>query len=85
MNTKMILEVAGAKPLAATGKATSCNMATAAGKTGGAKPSAKQVLNLPTEKGSGAVCENLGFGNQPTSEGLKLAGLGEGMWKGVFG
>ena len=69
MNTKMILEIAGAKPLA-----TLCNTGKADG-----------VKGLVAEKRPVAVCENLEVVNQPTSEGLKLAGLGEGMWKGVFG
>ena len=65
MNTKDVLKIAGAKPLA-TGKANG-------------------VKGLVAEKRPGAVCENLEVRNQPTSEGLKLAGLGEGMWRGVFG
>lgn len=81
----MILEIAGAKPLAAS---TLC----------GAKPA---VLNLPAEKEGRAVPKNLeisvyggtgknlsSYGSQKDaySNGKEAAvGLGEGMWKGVFG
>ena len=82
MNTKMILEVAGAKPLA-----TSCNTgkAMATGKADGVK-------GLVAEKRPVAVRGNLGFLHPPktcntASGGMAVpeAGLGEGMWKGVFG
>ena len=82
MNTKMILEIAGAKPLATT----LC----------GAKPAvlnlpAKKEGRAVCEKiGTKTVLKthNIGFSEmaQPTvASSEAVPGLGVGMWKGVFG
>lgn len=80
MNTKMILEVAGAKPLA-----TRANTAGNGGK-------ASEAKGLVAGKRPVAVPKNLGISHPPktcnkASGGMTgpEVGLGEGMWRGVFG
>ena len=80
MNTKMILEIAGAKPLA--------EQANTAGNGGKAK-----AKGLVAEKRPTVVCENFasftkvaaGKVDAYDSEKVAAVGLGEGMWRGVFG
>lgn len=92
MNTKMILEIAGAKPLAEPTTSTSTSCISASG-----------VKGLVAEKEGRAVCEKFdslagaisgkkefevgnatAYGNQNTGEAA-VGELGVGMWRGVFG
>ena len=83
MNTKMILEVAGAKPLAERKPAVLNLPAKKVGRGVCEKIGTKTVLKT----------HNIGFSEmaQPTvasSEavpGTAVGGLGVGMWRGVFG
>lgn len=89
MNTKMILEVAGAKPLAGQTKPAVLNLpAEKGGRAVCEKIGTKTVLKT----------HNIGFSEmaQPTNAGEAVPGtavgglgkaesLGVGMWKGVFG
>lgn len=79
MNTKMILEIAGAKPLA-----TSC----------GAKPAVLNLSAEKGDRGvcenfasfDKAVGGKKEFGAYDSGTGeVAAVGLGLGMWKGVFG
>ena len=83
MNTKMILEIAGAKPLAASHNTIAEAKGLVAEKGGrGVSKNLEISGKIAGSKKSFRDCEGA-YG----SEGGKEAavGLGEGMWRGVFG